>query len=299
MTAATDAYRVSDDSSATRWARRCVSVPIYVLIWLAFAAVLPLALAASLAVDAFRRRRWARTRCVLFLFWVTSCDMVGLAAAFANWLLAGPWFLFSAERSLRLNRGLQVWWAGALCAGGRRIFAIDLRVESRPPAQNGGAIVLARHCSLADTVLPIALLPRLHWRYVLKRELLVHPCLDIVGQRLPTAFVRRGGGGDAAEIERVAALGRGLGSKDAAMIFPEGTRFTPERRRRILDRLRQEGDAARLAEAEALGAVLPLRPGGVTALLEAAPDADILILSHTGLEDAARLGDVWRGRLVG
>ena len=59
------------------------------------------------------------------------------------------------------------------------------------------------------------------------------------------------------------------------------------------------GEAPRLREADALRHVLPPRRGGVLALLEAAPTADVVILAHTGLEDAARLGDLWRGSLVG
>ena len=82
------------------------------------------------------------------------------------------------------------------------------------------------------------------------------------------------------------------------MIFPEGTRFTSARRRHLLDRFQRQGNQTRLEEATALGHLLPMRQGGVQALLEAAPEADVLILSHTGLEGAAHLGDVWRGRLV-
>ena len=45
--------------------------------------------------------------------------------------------------------------------------------------------------------------------------------------------------------------------------------------------------------------MLPPRRGGVLALLDAAPEADVVLLAHTGLEEAARLGDLWRGSLVG
>ena len=34
-------------------------------------------------------------------------------------------------------------------------------------------------------------------------------------------------------------------------------------------------------------------------MLDAAPDADVVVLAHTGLEAAARLGDLWRGSLLG
>ncbi|MDC0708578.1 hypothetical protein POL68_08865 [Stigmatella sp. ncwal1] len=43
-------------------------------------------------------------------------------------------------------------------------------------------------------------------KYVLKRELLWDPCLDVVGRRLPNVFVERSGDRGKAEIEAVATL---------------------------------------------------------------------------------------------
>ena len=45
--------------------------------------------------------------------------------------------------------------------------------------------------------------------------------------------------------------------------------------------------------------VLPPRLGGALALLEGAPDADIVFCAHTGLEGAASLTDIRNGELVG
>jgi hypothetical protein len=54
---------------------------------------------------------------------------------------------------------------------------------------------MLRHASIGDTLLASALVGRPHgifWlRYVLKRELLWDPCLDVVGNRLPHVFVDR------------------------------------------------------------------------------------------------------------
>jgi 1-acyl-sn-glycerol-3-phosphate acyltransferase len=157
---------------------------------------------------------------------------------------------------------------------------------------------LARHASLLDSLLPCVLLDRFRLRYVLKRELRWDPCLDIVGARLPNALVRRGAG-DPAEIERVAALARGLEPDEGVVLFPEGTRFTAERRQRLLEHLDADGEAPRSRQAGSLRHTLPPRRGGVLALLDAAPLADVVILVHTGLEGAARLGDLWRGSLRG
>ena len=59
---------------------------------------------------------------------------------------------------------------------------------------------------MGDTVLPVvffALPTGVRLRYVLKRELLFDPCLDIVGQRLPNYFARRGAGATEQEVAGV------------------------------------------------------------------------------------------------
>ena len=63
--------------------------------------------------------------------------------------------------------------------------------------------------ALAVVLLAAALLSRPHGvrlRYVLKRELLWDPCLDIVGHRLPNAFVRRGSRDTAGDVAAVRGL---------------------------------------------------------------------------------------------
>jgi 1-acyl-sn-glycerol-3-phosphate acyltransferase len=132
-------------------------------------------------------------------------------------------------------------------------------------------------------------------RYVLKRELLVDPCLDLAGHWLPNRFVARDGADTAREVEAVRALKCGIGKDEGVLLYPEGTRFTVEKRRRVLERL---AGAAR-ERAERLQHVLPLRPGGALALLEAPPACDVLFIGHHGLEGFAHVADIMRGALVG
>jgi hypothetical protein len=40
--------------------------------------------------------------------------------------------------------------------------------------------------------------------------------------------------------------------------------------------------------------VMAPRPGGVTAALQAAPDADAVFVAHTGLEHLVTVADLWR-----
>ena len=94
-------------------------------------------------------------------------------------------------------------------------------------------------------------------------------------------------------------MSAGLPPIDHALLPADVRTGTPERRRHLLDSLDARGETPRLREAGALRHVLPPRRGGVLALLDAAPTADVVVLAHTGLEGAARLGDLWRGSLVG
>jgi hypothetical protein len=46
--------------------------------------------------------------------------------------------------------------------------------------------------------------------------------------------------------------------------------------------------------AERMENVLAPRPGGLLAALDAAPDADVVLVAHTGLDHLTTVADVWR-----
>jgi hypothetical protein len=46
--------------------------------------------------------------------------------------------------------------------------------------------------------------------------------------------------------------------------------------------------------ARARDAVLPPRPGGTLACLQARPDADVLVIAHAGLDTLVTPGQIWR-----
>ena len=78
------------------------------------------------------------------------------------------------------------------------------------------------------------------------------------------------------------------------MIFPEGGNFTPERRQRQIDKLRRLGLESMARRAERMENVLAPRPGGLLAALDAAPDADVVLVAHTGLDHLLTVRDIWR-----
>jgi 1-acyl-sn-glycerol-3-phosphate acyltransferase len=289
-----------DESRAERYARRAVTIPGFVAAAFALAGLLPALLPVALAYDAARKAPWTATRSLLFAQWYLACEVFGLCLCGFGWLaVLGR---TDSARSVALHRRFQESWARALVAGGQRIFGFTLDVVGEVDVPDGPFLLFVRHASLGDTVLPIVLLQARHGvalRYVIKRELLWDPCLDLCGQRIPNSFVRRDSGDPAREIEVVRRLASDLGPREAVMIYPEGTRFTPEKRERALARLAERGPAELRARAEKLQHVLPPRPGGPLALLADRPDADVLLCAHVGFEGAATLRELWSGALVG
>jgi 1-acyl-sn-glycerol-3-phosphate acyltransferase len=183
-----------------------------------------------------------------------------------------------------------------------RLFSLRVEVDDDADAGRGPYLLLVRHSSTADTLLASALISyphRLRLRYVLKRELLWDPCLDIVGNRLPNVFVDRGSSDPALETARIAATAADMGPHGGLLIYPEGTRFSQAKRARVIERLARQGRTKLLEYARSVHSVLPPRPAGTLALLEAAPDSDVVVCAHTGFEGAASLGAIWSGALLG
>ncbi|HTO06919.1 MAG TPA: 1-acyl-sn-glycerol-3-phosphate acyltransferase [Myxococcota bacterium] len=268
--------------------RRAWTIPGYVAAWLVSLALAPFAalgvwLGAGVAA-----------RLLLFAAVYLSYEMIGLAAA-------GLLFVAGRARDRQAHAALQRWWACSLFRAAARIFRLELEVAGDEAAEPGPVVVLIRHASLLDTLLPEVVLAdrhRLQLRYVLKRELLADPCLDVVGQRIQCAFVRRGSGETERELAAIESLARGLGPREGALIYPEGTRFTPDKLARALERV-QALAPERSARVSRLRHVLPVRSAGPLALLAAAAPADALWFAHTGLEGLATLRDVLRGGIVG
>jgi 1-acyl-sn-glycerol-3-phosphate acyltransferase len=160
-------------------------------------------------------------------------------------------------------------------------------------------VVLSRHAGPGDSFLLVhTLMNRDHLRQpriVLKDLLQMDPLIDVYLNRLPNHFVTADPVAGYSSVEAIADLARDLGEEDALLIFPEGANFTAKRRFRAIQRLRDRGLAAAVSRAEAMRNVLPPRPAGVTAALQAAPHADVVLVAHTGLEHLSTVRDVWRG----
>jgi 1-acyl-sn-glycerol-3-phosphate acyltransferase len=92
-------------------------------------------------------------------------------------------------------------------------------------------------------------------------------------------------------------LAHELETHDGVLIYPEGTRFSEQRRHAALTKLESSHPELALI-ARNFSSVLPPRLGGTLALIEAAPTADVLFVSHVGFDGVRRLSDVWNGVLL-
>ena len=268
--------------------RRLISVPTVALLAAATWVLLPVAAIADLVTAP---RRMPATRLTLMAWGYAIYEVIGVVRSFWLWLRFGG--NVRGRRARDHHHRLQRWWAARIVGVAER--TVGLRFTGPDPTlPDGPLIVLARHSSMADAILPAYLIgveADRPIRYILKRELLADPCLDIVGNRLPNHFIDRGDTDDR-QLVALHELAAEAGD-DALVIFPEGTFALPEKRIRAVHHLERH-DPRRAARAKALRHTLLPRPAGTLALLEAAPDADVLVLAHTGLEGAAYARGVWR-----
>lgn len=275
-----------------RWRRRAVTIPAALLGAVVGAPLLVVLLPLALVADLLGRRRLAISRTALFLATWLVCEGVGLVGCGLVWLRADP-----AARRRGAER-LKRWWTGAVAGAVQRLFRLRFVIEDAEVAWEGPLLLLVRHASLVDTAIPIFAVERpgrFRTRFVVKDGLKWMPFMDIVGHWLPNAFIQRGAGDS--EAERLRRLAADLPDDGMIVIYPEGTRYTPEGRVRRLRQLARRRDPL-LPEAAALQHAIPPRSRGVQAMLEAAPGVDVVFCAHHGLEGIRHLRDLLSGALV-
>ena len=242
-----------------------------------------------------RAARFAATYLVIDLRILFSCLGLWLHQPVASRRDAGAW----ADAHWAL---LEAALRGVLRAG-ERDFGFRVVVDEPTPRDvatvppDEPLLVLARHAGPGDSFAIAHLLMTdygRHPRIVLKDKLQLDPALDVLLNRLSCCFIpSRSGAGDDLPA-RLAELAASLTGPEALLIFPEGGNWTPRRRRRAIRRLRRRGHFAEAARARHMPHVMPPRPAGVQACLEARPDMDVIVVAHAGLDRLVSPTQVWR-----
>ncbi|HET6626197.1 MAG TPA: 1-acyl-sn-glycerol-3-phosphate acyltransferase [Nocardioidaceae bacterium] len=238
----------------------------------------------------------------LRLLWLAILHLVlesaMLVELFGLWIASGFGYFIRRPWFERVHYDIVQTYLIIFFREARRVLRLRIVTEGPAPDAFPGEplLVACRHAGPGDSF--ILMYALMHWygrepRVVLKDTLAWDPAIDVILNRVPSRFIspnpkRRTGGADLAE------LARNLDDNDAFVIFPEGGNFTPDRRRRAIEKLRRLGLEAMARRAENMKNVLAPRPGGLIAALDAAPDADIVLVAHTGLDHLLTVADVWR-----
>jgi 1-acyl-sn-glycerol-3-phosphate acyltransferase len=279
--------------------RRVVVAPLVILLTVAVWATLPLWLIGAAALSPVLPGRWRPLRLLWVLILYLTCETVMLLVLLGLWLASGfgwrmrtPYF-----EGIHYDLVQGVMWV--FFREAKRVLNLSIVTDGPAPDAHPGTplLVCCRHAGPGDSFTLIHAL--MHWyqrepRVVLKDTLAWDPMIDVVLRRIPARFITTNPGVGEDMESHIATLAADLDENDAFVIFPEGGNFTPERRQRAIDRLRKLGMERMARRAEAMTHVLAPRPGGFLAALDAAPEADVVMVAHTGLDHLLTVGDVWR-----
>lgn len=280
-----------------QWVRRVTIAPAVVVLAAAVLLTAPLVLLVGLALSPLIPGRWRPLRFLWFAVLYLLVNAGLLLVLFGLWLATGFGLAVRAPWSQRVHYRLLGSALRVLESEANRVLRVQIEVTGANPDEfrHRPLLVLARHAGAGDSFLLVDLL--VNWydrepRIVLKAALQWDPAIDVILNRLPTVFVD-----DDPRVDRIALITRlahNLDHNDAFTIFPEGGNFTFHRRRKAIEWLRAEGRTRSAASAERMRHVLAPRQAGTAAALVAAPDADVAIVAHTGLEHLTSLKALWR-----
>ncbi len=278
--------------------QRVVVAPLVIVLTVLLWSTLPLWLLGAGLLSPFVPG-WLRPVRLLWLGVVhLTFESVALVELFGLWIASGFGWRIRSPFFERIHYDIAQAYLVVFFREARRVLRLKIETVGPSPDAHPGEplLVFCRHAGPGDSfTLMYALM---HWygrepRVVLKEALAWDPMLGVLLSRVPSRFIspRQAPGRDVET--QVGELARDLDENDAFVIFPEGGNFTPERRERAISRLKRLGLHRMADRAEEMIHVLAPRPGGVLAALDAAPEADVLLVAHTGLDHVVSIADVW------
>lgn len=280
--------------------RRLVIAPLFVVGAVLALTSIPLWLLIAAFASRFVPGHWRILRVAWFLFLYVGLEAFMLVVLFVTWVATGFGWRIRSPGPQAFHYRLAGWWLGHVMGSARRTFKLTFDVEN--PAERARAdrpvLVFSRHAGPGDSfVLVDAVINRArrYPRIVLKDLLQLDPTVDVILNRLPNRFVPSSGRAGEVVVESIRELSATMTGIDALILFPEGGNFTPGRRTRAIEKLDEIGRPALADRAREMQHLLPPKPMGALAAIEAAPTADIAFIGHVGLEELSTVRDLWRG----
>lgn len=279
-------------------ARRVLVAPAVVLVCLLLLAVSPLLLAAAAVLDlVLRGRGFGLTRLVAFGLVYVAAEAAMIAAFFVLWIASGFGLALRTHWMRSAHFAVICWWLHLLSIAGRLLLGLRIVLADAPEPRPGPLLVFGRHAGIGNSLMMVRQLMLKHGRtprVVMLEFLAWDPVIDVLAHRLDGVFISHASTKGEERLESIADLASGMGEMEALVLYPEGKDFTEPVRARAIARLRDKGHHEHAERAEAMERVLPPRHRGPLAAIHAAPEADVVLVAHTALEELGTLRDLHR-----
>ena len=279
--------------------RRLIWAPALVVGTFLLLTTLPLWIIVAAFASRFVPGRWRPLRVAWFLFVYLTLESIAIVLLFVVWIVSGFGWKLRTPAFQTLHYKFAGIWLGLVMTAARRTFSLKITNADDPtPSSDAPLLVFSRHAGPGDSFLLIdAVLNQANRqpRIILKDLLQVDPCVDILLNRVPSSFVPSYGQAGQAVVDSIVDLAAGMDRSGALVLFPEGGNFTPARRARAIEKLDEIGRPKLADQAREMQYLLPPKPTGALAAIEAAPTADVVFIGHAGLEQLSTMRDLWRG----
>ncbi len=268
-----------------------------VLLCLAWIAASPALVLGALTYGLVFDRKLRAARLLAFATVYAFYEVLSIAALLGLWIGSGAGLAIQSERMQRIHFTYMRWWLKRINRAAGRFFRLRILIEDPPARKEGPILVFSRHAGPGNSLMLVGTMMiayRRLPRIVMLAKLQWDPFFDIIGNRLPNRFIRH----DPSERDRslavIGELAAGTKGQGAFVLFPEGRDFTLTLRARAIASLRKGGFHRHADRAELLRRMLPPRHNGVMAAVKAAPEADVVFVAHTVLEDVGTFKQIYR-----
>jgi len=268
--------------------RRVLLAPFVVLLCLALTLLSPLLLVTTLIVDVVWRGGLGLTRLAAFAVVYLASEATMIVSLFVLWIASG----FGAFRLASAHYALLRGWLRVISTAAISLLGLRIEIADPPRPRPGPLLVFGRHAGAGNSLMMIRTLMlrfRRRPRVVMLAFLQWDPVIDVVAHRVPSLFIEHDPEKSDYFVQAIGELANGMSDADAFVLYPEGHDFTERLRVRVIASLKRRGLHGAAARAESWERVLPPRHKGPLAAIQAAPEADVVLVAHTALEEIGSL----------